>query len=541
MELSLTSIAWQEASDDHSLIGNLIVKMINEDLALASFQMDGVDKWSLMTILLPDDNSGYGENHRFNRKQKTLDYTLKIDYDAFSKSDYLGKAQLIFEMFFRAIDTMTGKKIPQPQINALREICVNTREKVKRISDLKKACLEIREKAIAEARERDKLKALEEAKIKTPEKIKSNELQPSLAKNGAAMKTIMISSFEDLCKIGRESGYPLDGSYELTCDIDASASRKMNGGQGFEPVGNCVLDDSGKTVLETPFTGVFDGKNFTVNGLYITRPQSDCVGLFGYIANGARIINIRVAGHLSGRNRVGGLVGFNNMCVIIGCNAAGKVNGVLCVGGLAGSNIEGTIAKCSSAVNVNGKESVGGLTGLNKGTIDTCCAIGKVKGTASVGGLVAFNGNGTITKCYATGEAIGSIANVGGLVGVNIDGTITDCYATGGVKGKKYVGGLAGENLKSTIVNCYSVGSVKGKEYTGGFVGNNRTWDGHISETVTNCYWNVTTSKLSTSDGGTGKNTSEMKNYNTYEDWNFDGTWQIENGEAYPTFRIAPI
>lgn len=532
MELSLTSIAWRDASDDHSLIGNLIVKMINEDLAQANFQMDGVDKWSVLTILLPEDNPAYGENHRFSRKQKTLEYTQKIDYNAFSKSDYPGKAHLIFEMLFRTIDTMAGKKIPLPQTNALKEICANVREKVKRIGDLKKTCLEIREKAIADARERDKLKALEDAKIKTPEKIKP----PPLSKSGAVMKIITISSFEDLCKIGKESGYPLDGSYELTCNIDALPSRKMNGGRGFEPIGNCVLDDSGETVLETPFTGVFDGKNFTVNGLYIDRPQSDCVGLFGYISITARIMNTRVAGDVSGQNRVGALVGFNNMGVIIGCNATGKVNGVLIVGGLAGFNIKGTIAKCSSAVNVNGKESVGGLTGFNKGTIDTCYAIGNVKGTASVGGLVAFNGNGIITKSYATGEAIGSIANVGGLVGVNIDGTITDCYATGDVKGKKYVGGLAGENLKGTIVNCYSVGRVNGKEYVGGFVGNNKNWDGHISGTVANCYWDVTASKLQTSDGGIGKRTSEMKNRNTYEGWCFDGIWQIENGDAYPNF-----
>ena len=101
---------------------------------------------------------------------------------------------------------------------------------------------------------------------------------------------------------------------------------------------------------------------------------------------------------------------------------------------------------------------------------------------------------------------------VAGLVCTNY-GTITNSYATGNVNGSKYVGGLVGEN-DSTIINSYSTGRVSGTSYVGGLVG--RSYRG----ITTKSFWDIETSGQSTSAGGIGITSVEMKQLSTFSSWN---------------------
>jgi hypothetical protein len=58
--------------------------------------------------------------------------------------------------------------------------------------------------------------------------------------------------------------------------------------------------------------------------------------------------------------------------------------------------------------------------------------------------------------------------------------------------------------------------------------------------TVTASYWDTETSGLTTSAGGTGRTTAEMKQQSTFVDWDFDTVWQIDEGETYPYLRSNP-
>ncbi|MHC4891038.1 MAG: fibronectin type III domain-containing protein, partial [Planctomycetota bacterium] len=115
-------------------------------------------------------------------------------------------------------------------------------------------------------------------------------------------------------------------------------------------------------------------------------------------------------------------------------------------------------------------------------------------------------------------NAIAGSRYVGGLVGQN-EATITDSYATTDVFGVDTVGGLVGFNSWRIINNCYSTGSVSGDYRVGGLVGKND------EGAVTNSFWDIETSGQTTSAGGTGKTTLEMRNTNTYMDagWDFVG------------------
>jgi hypothetical protein len=114
-------------------------------------------------------------------------------------------------------------------------------------------------------------------------------------------------------------------------------------------------------------------------------------------------------------------------------------------------------------------------------------------------------------------EDIRGNIRVGGLSGMDDYGTVSNCYSTGSVSGIGIVGGLVGYNCPGgTVTNCYSTGSVSGAFGVGGFVGLN-------AATVTSSFWDNQTSGWSTSAGGTGKTTDNMKYVRTYT----DNTWSV--------------
>lgn len=100
---------------------------------------------------------------------------------------------------------------------------------------------------------------------------------------------IQISSAAELAKIGKESGYPLDGSYVLTCDID------MKDYGDWTPIGYV----NGKTgfafkTATTGFTGKLDGNGHTISHMNAVGidDSHNYVGLFGVIHKTAEIKNI---------------------------------------------------------------------------------------------------------------------------------------------------------------------------------------------------------------------------------------------------------
>ncbi len=365
----------------------------------------------------------------------------------------------------------------------------------------------------------------------------------------------------------------LDAHYILINDIDASETVDWNYGAGFDPVG----DDP------NAFTGCLDGQNYTITDLYINRPSTDYVGLFGGLDIG-RVKNVGLENaDVSGGDYVGGLVGVVGggfgMLNVNNSYATGDVSGGEYVGGLVGFVTIGTVSNSYATGDVSGEnDGVGGLVGANfHGTVSNSYATGDVSGDQFVAGLVGLNFYGTVSNSYATGDVSGNFSDFGGLVGFNYCGTVCNSYATGAVSGGDYVGGLVGYTTSSSLKNTYATGAVSGGDYVGGLMGaisgssvSNSYATGDVSgdqfvgglvgrnkaSGVKNSFWNIDTSGQQTSAGGTGKNTSEMMDVRTFSDvnfsdglnfpWDFVGdpyddtgiedTWDIINGVTYPFF-----
>ena len=267
--------------------------------------------------------------------------------------------------------------------------------------------------------------------------------------------------------------------------------------------------------------GEFDGNGHKISNLSFNFDFVSDVGLFGYLAPGGEVTH----------------VGVENVDITGGRN----------VGGLVGYIWDGTVTDSYSTGSVSGNDDVGGLVAYNYyGTVSSCYASGTVTGTSHVGGLVGWNDEGTVSNSYATGNVTGT-SYVGGLVGRNDEGTVSNSYATGNVTGTSYVGGLVGYKYYGTVNNCYSSGTVTGNSSVGGLVG----WNYY--GTVSNSFWDTETSGQATSDGGTGKTTTEMQDITTFSlaGWNIIAVggsgernpvyiWNIVNNVTYPFLSWQP-
>jgi len=282
-----------------------------------------------------------------------------------------------------------------------------------------------------------------------------------------------IRDIEELQLIGNHDNYPLNGNYYLANDIDASGTCNWNDGRGFEPVGEYG---------DNPFTGILCSNGHTIRNLFINRPNEDYVGLFGW-TNGVIISNIGIVDvHIVGRSSVGGLAGEARYSQIINSYATGNVSG-----------------------------------SRNK-----------------VGGLVGYNGSGSV------------IIDEFGLVVDNGGSQITNSYATGNVSGRNDVGGLVGANCKvnSLITNSYATGNVSGsRDRVGRLVG----WSDVPDENYRNNYYIMAPEDEEELEvrwpwdwpnpGGRGVTTQEMMQQDTFEDWDFNGTWFMPEG-CFPHLQM---
>ena len=142
----------------------------------------------------------------------------------------------------------------------------------------------------------------------------------------------------------------LSAHYVLGNNINASETETWNSGAGFTPIGNGV-----------EFSGDFDGQGYSVDGLYINRPNTNGVGLFGGISS-SDIKNIGVTNiDIQGGYNVGGLVGDNNNGAnIMYSYSSGAVSGDSAVGGLVGNNNDGTVVDSNWNTETSNQATSGG-------------------------------------------------------------------------------------------------------------------------------------------------------------------------------------
>lgn len=279
--------------------------------------------------------------------------------------------------------------------------------------------------------------------------------------DGSAGNPYQISNVNELQWMGNTSN--LNKHFILINDINASATKTWNSGAGFVPVGT----------TSNKFTGSLNGKGYNITDLFIKRPTTDYVGLFGFIYSNAHVSNISlINNNVTGRLYVGGLVAYNNPGYVFNCRVNGTTTGSRYVGGLVGHSW-GFIFNCSSSGKTYGDQFVGGLLGRNWiDPVYNCSATGRTIGNISVGGLVGENHQGSVLNSSSACDMNENYTwYVGGLVGTNYYGSVYNCSHVGNVTGHAGLGGIIGNSDHGSASNCSAIGNISGDSAIGGLVG----------------------------------------------------------------------
>lgn len=160
-------------------------------------------------------------------------------------------------------------------------------------------------------------------------------------------------------------------NYVLQSDIDLS-------GRNITPIGNEV----------TPFYAHFSGDGHKISNLIINQPDSDNVGLFGYVTGWLYDI-ITENGSITGRNNVGGIFGYAS----------------------------GTRGRCVNGNAVSGVRNVGGICGESQTPVIDGINIGTVTGTENVGAICGSE-NDNVKNCWYNSDTSGAR----GIAGADLEG-----------------------------------------------------------------------------------------------------------------------
>ena len=366
------------------------------------------------------------------------------------------------------------------------------------------------------------------------------------------------------------TGNPVCSGYELSNDLDFDTGTAddrtddtyYNGGAGWLPIAH---DSTAHNASSHPFNAVFDGNNYVIKNLAISR----AAGRTGNESARYRYKSFAGAVRRLGRQREDKELG-----------AGGRI-GLACLhklepkpapesyaGGLAGYSageifktyVTGTVTSTGAGSDGNDKDPhAGGLIGRQVGgsitssyarvTVSAIQAGFDANNESFAGGLVGYQDGGNIVATYARGSATASVnsiyfgkAHAGGLIGYHKGGEIKSSYseadanaaATSGANTSPTLnaGGFVGTQDGGKITASYSVGTPSTTpgnatvttSNIGGLTGN------HSSGATTNSYWDTDVSGITTTGQGTGKTTSELQtptaygtgNTDIYKDWEFD-------------------
>lgn len=242
-------------------------------------------------------------------------------------------------------------------------------------------------------------------------------------------------------------------------------------------------NSSGWTPIKD-FAGKFDGKKHTIKGLWISLSSIDKVGLFANIQG-------------SSDNKIASV---SNLFVNISKKG---ITGGSQVGGICGSLSYGNIENCMVTGDISGYQYVGGIVGY----VEYC--------------EVASN----ISQCASSGNIIATDGGVGGILGYRYGSySIENCYSIANVKAEgsySYAYGIGYGAEK-----CYFAGTISGTVV-------NHVYP--IGEYKTNSYYDSEKTKISGKPGAL--TTKQMKQQASFQGWDFDNIWTIQEGVDYPKLR----
>ena len=197
-----------------------------------------------------------------------------------------------------------------------------------------------------------------------------------------------------------------DANAVLGCDItvnqgvlDASGDLSDGAFITWTPIGSSYT---------TPYSGTFDGRGHSINGLYFCQDRTQplqgklYLGLFGLLEN-ATVENVTVADSYF--------------------NAGADYS---YAGGIAAQAGNSTISCCETRVNVYAMVSGGIIAEAHSSEIVNCSSVGTIDSFTRAGGITAIAMESTIKNCFYAGAVTTSLQ--GRAIPIAACETISNCY-----------------------------------------------------------------------------------------------------------------
>jgi hypothetical protein len=318
-------------------------------------------------------------------------------------------------------------------------------------------------------------------------------------------------------------------------NINASETRRWNGGEGFRPIGEWSLNHETYIVTDRFFTGSFDGGGYIINNLYIAPrqvPGTDiATGMWGATRDatitGVRLHNAYITSHFSTGALVGCAVGTQItrsqttgtiFCIDYGFEAYNNYM----VGGLVGSAFTTHIEFCSSTINITGA----GFDDLG-----------------ITGGLVGGMRFGSLLRnSFFHGRILRVSLATGGLVGLIEASHISHCYVASTRKfadKKTLSNNRLIRNIQQRFFSKETRSILLTPIMTSGIA--TLVWKDTVIE---HTYWDTQTTGISVAFSAippqgsqmresiqaeaTGLTTAQMKKKESFVGWDWENVWRID-------------
>ncbi|MDO5510389.1 MAG: T9SS type A sorting domain-containing protein [Weeksellaceae bacterium] len=218
-----------------------------------------------------------------------------------------------------------------------------------------------------------------------------------------------------------------------------------------------------------PFSGVFNGNNFTVHNMVVNRPGEDFLGLFGQ-TNAATIRNVRMTNAIvQGADTAGTVVGnLYNDGLLENCHSTGHsvlITGYNAGGMLGGALTNSVVNRCSAEGSVVGVNQIGGFVGTlwDKTEVHESYSAGTVSGEYIIGGFAGFSTmafgpdrENKVFNSYSRSNVFATMFRAGGFFGSpEYMSEIHNCYSTGTVSQVEDAGAFVGSTETALIENSY--------------------------------------------------------------------------------------
>lgn len=368
---------------------------------------------------------------------------------------------------------------------------------------------------------------------------------------GTSSNPFKMTRIENFVWLG-ENLSSLDHPIHLSLqnDIDATETYEWNDGMGFKPIGSYFANN---------FSGKINGNGHSIIGLYINRDNSYHIGLFSSVKK-AEFLNLNMSNaFVAGSGYVGVLSGMAEESSFFNCNVySSEVKGIKAhIGGLAGyAAPSNSFEDCTFCGNIDGRSYLGGIAGSAKSSMirgsysesiigSGDVAIGGIVGNAESSDIVrckSFIDSSAATNAFGSGGIagfgganikqscafgiIGGMKSIGGLLGVGGD-LIENCYVRCVIQGDTEVGGIVGSlDYPCVIVNSYTLGDIDANSSYGEIVGINSYYC-----TFSNVFYSLRNMDR------WEENRKKMLNKSTFENWDFDTIWNINDGCGFPYFK----